>query len=71
MCQSSMRTSCISTQHKVVQEVQAQEDQSTGKTKNVDIVEMIRSMGLRECHAKNSQNANVQDDAIHGSISIK
>ena len=28
-----------------VQEVQAQSDQNTGKTKNVDIVEMIRSMG--------------------------
>ena len=51
-------------QPKVVQEVQAQEDQNTGKTKNVDIVEMIRSMGLREHQAKNSQNANVQEMSI-------
>ena len=29
-------------------------DQNTGKTKNVDIVEMIRSMGLHEHQAKNS-----------------
>ena len=39
--------SCPSTQTqqpKVVQEVQAH-DQNTGKTKNVDIVEMIRSNG--------------------------
>ena len=64
MCWSSKRTPHTSTQHKVVQEVQAQEDQNTGKTKNVDIVEMIRSMGLCEQHAKNSQNANVQEMSI-------
>ena len=64
MCHSSRRTqSCPSSQHKVVQEVQAHNDQNTGnKTKNVDIVEMIRSMGLR---AKNpSQFANVQEMSI-------
>ena len=65
MCHSSKRTPCTSTQPKVVQEFQAQEDQNTGsKTKNVDIVEMIRSMGLREHQAKNSQNANVQERSI-------
>ena len=41
--------------------IQAHDDQNTGKTKNVDIVEMIRSMGL---HAKNPQNANVQEMSI-------
>ena len=41
--------------------MQAQDDQNTGKTKNVDIVEMIRSVGL--C-AKNSQNANIQQMVI-------
>ena len=42
--------------------MQAQDDhKNTSKTKNVDIVEMIRSMGL--C-AKNPQNANVQEMAI-------
>ena len=65
MCQSSKRTPCTSNQSKVVQEVQAQEDQNTGnKIKNVDIVEMIRSMGLCECQAKNPQNANVQEMSI-------
>ena len=44
-----------------MQEVQAH-DQNTGKTKNVDIVEMIRSMGLCERQAKNS--ANVQEMSI-------
>ena len=64
MCHSSRRTqSCASSQHKVVQEVQAHNDQNTGnKTKNVDIVEMIRSMGL---HVKNpSQFANIQEMSI-------
>ena len=67
MCHSSKKTSqsCTSTQHKVVQEVQAQEDQNTGnKTKNVNIVEMIRSMGLHERQARNPQNANVQEMSI-------
>ena len=59
MCHSSKRPSHTSTQHKVVQEVQAQEDQNTGnKARNVDIVDMIRSMGL---HAK---SANVQEMSI-------
>ena len=64
MCHSSKRPSSPSTQQlKVVQEVQAQGDQqNTGKTKNVNIVEMIRSMGLHEHQAKNS--ANVQEMAI-------
>ena len=44
-----------------MQEVQAH-DQNTGKTKNVNIVEMIRSMGLCEHQAKNS--ANVQEMVI-------
>ena len=44
--------------------MQAQ-DQNTGKTKNVDIVEMIRSMGLRECHAKNSVNAQEMAIVVH------
>ena len=48
------------TQPKVVQEVEAH-GQNTGKTKNVNIVEMIRSMGL---HAKNLQNMNVQEMSI-------
>ena len=68
MCHSSRRTqswSCpsSSSQHKVVQEVCTHDDQNTGnKTKNVDIVEMIRSMGL---HAKNPlQIANVQEMSI-------
>ena len=67
MCHSSRRTqsqSCSSSQqHKVVQEVHTHDDQNTGnKTKNVDIVEMIRSMGL---HSKNpSQIANVQEMSI-------
>ena len=63
MCQTSRRTSHSSTQQqpKVVQDVHAQ-DQNTGKTKNVNIVEMIRSMGLHELQAKNS--ANVQEMAI-------
>ena len=51
-------------QSKVVQEVQAQEDQNTGKVKHVDIVEMIRSMGLHEHQARNSQNVNVQEMPI-------
>ena len=66
MCHSSRRTQSQShpssslQQHKVVQEVRAHDDQNTGnKTKNVNIVEMIRSMGLR---AKNPlQIANVQE----------
>ena len=62
MCYSSRKTqsrSCSSHQNKVVQEVCTHEDQNTGKSKNVDIVEMIRSMGLR---AKNpSQIANVHE----------
>ena len=66
MCHSSRKTSqsrsSTQTQPKVVQEVQAQSDQNTGKTKNVDIVEMIRSMGLHECHAKNP--AYVQEMSI-------
>ena len=62
MCHSSKKISCSSIQPKVVQEVQAHDDQSTGnKTKNVNIVEMIRSMGL--C-AKNPHNANVQEMSI-------
>ena len=75
MCHSSKKTSQSRTstqpkvvqevQPKVVQEVQAQEDQNTGnKTKNVDTVEMIRSMGLCERHAKNTQNVNVQEMSI-------
>ena len=48
-----------------MQEVHAH-DQNTGKTKNVDIVEMIKSMGL---HAKNPQNANVQEMSIVHDIS--
>ena len=64
MCHSSRRTqSHPSSQHKVVQEVQAHDDQNTGnKTKNVDIVEMIRSMGL--CAKNPSQFANVQEMSI-------
>ena len=67
MCCSSRKTlqSCPSAQTqqpKVVQEVQAH-DQNTGKTKNVDIVEMIRSLRL---HAKNPQSANVQMSIVHG-----
>ena len=52
-----------SQQNKVVTEVQTHDDQNNGnKTKNVDIVEMIRSMGLR---AKNpSQVASVQEMSI-------
>ena len=65
MCHSSRRTcpSSSTQQHKVVQEVCTHDDQNTGnKTKNVDIVEMIRSMGLR---AKNPlQIANVQEMSI-------
>ena len=65
MYHSSKRTPHTSTQQsKVVQEVQAQEDQNTGKTKNVNIIEMIRSMGLCECQAKNPPNANVQEMSI-------
>ena len=67
MCHSSKKTSQshTSTQHKVVQDVQALEDQNTSKkTKNVDIVKMIRSMGLCECQARNPQNANVQEMSI-------
>ena len=64
MCCSSRKTSqsqsSTTNQPKVVQEVQAQ-DQNTDKTKNVNLVEMIRSMGL---HAKNPQNANIQEMAI-------
>ena len=37
------------------QEVQTHEDQNTGK-KNVEIVDMIKSMGLCEEHAKNQMN---------------
>ena len=40
-----------------MQDVHAQ-DQNTGKTKNVDIVKMIWSMGLHECQAKNSVNVH-------------
>ena len=65
MCYSrkTQSWSCSSHQNKVVQEVHAHhEDQNTGKSKNVDIVEMIRSMGL---HAKNpSQVANVHEMSI-------
>ena len=68
MCHSSRRTQSwshpsSSSQHKVVQEVCTHDDQNTGnKTKNVDIVEMIRSMGL---HAKNPlQTAIVQEMSI-------
>ena len=54
ICYSSRKTQSQSRspshQNKVVQEVRTHEDQNTGKTKNVNIVEMIRSMGL---HAKN------------------
>ena len=57
MCQSSKRTS--HSQQKVVQEVQAQEDQNTGnKARNVDIVDMVKSMGL--C----AKSANVQEISI-------
>ena len=46
-----------------MQEVQAHDDQDTGnKTKNVNIVEMIRSVGL--CAKNPSQNANVQEMSI-------
>ena len=62
MCHSSKRTpqSCTSNQPKVVQVVQAQDDQNTGssKAKNVDIVDMVRSMGL--C----TKSANVQEMSI-------
>ena len=52
-----------------MQEVQAH-DQNTGKTKNVNIVEMIRLMGLREHQAKNS--ANVQEmPIVHELIDTK
>ena len=63
MCHSSRRTqSHPSSQPKVVQEVQAHDQNTGNKTKNVDIVKMIRSMGL---HAKNpSQIANVQEMSI-------
>ena len=65
MCWSSKGTPHTSNQPKVVQEVQAQEDQNTGnKTKNVNIIEMIRSMGLPEHQAKNPLNANVQEMSI-------
>ena len=44
-------------------EVQAHDDQNTGnKTKNVDIVEMVRSMGL--CAKNPSQFANIQEMSI-------
>ena len=49
-------------QNKVLQEVHTHEDQNTGKTKNVDIVEMIRSMGL--CAKNPSQIANVHEMSI-------
>ena len=67
MCHSSRKISQLQsytqTQPKVVQEVQAHGDQqNTGKAKNVNIVEMIRSMGLHEHQAKNS--VNVQEMAI-------
>ena len=67
MCHTLRKTlqsrSSTQTQPKVVQEVQAHDDwQNTGRTKNVNIVEMIRSMGLHECQAKNS--ANVQEMTI-------
>ena len=70
MCCSSRKTSqsrpsTQTQQPKVVQEVETH-DQNTGKTKNVNIVEMIRSMGL---HAKNPQNANVQEMSIVHDIS--
>ena len=60
MCHSFKKTSQshTSTQHKVVQEVQAQEDQNTGKAKNVNIIDMVRSMGL--C----AKSANVQEMSI-------
>ena len=60
MCHSSKKTSQLhtSTQHKVVEEVQAQEDQNTGKAKNVNIIDMVRSMGL--C----AKSANVQEMSI-------
>ena len=64
MCYSrkTQSWSCSSHQNKVVQEVHTHEDQNTGKSKNVNIVEMIRSMGL---HAKNpSQVANVHEMSI-------
>ena len=47
-----------------MQEVEAH-DQNTGKIKNVDIVEMIRSMGL---HAK-MNSANMQEMSIVHDIS--
>ena len=46
MCYSRKTQSWSRSSQKVVQEVHTHEDQNTGK-KNVDIVEMIRSMGLR------------------------
>ena len=59
MCHSSKKAqSCTSTQPKVVQKVQAQDDQNTGKAKNVDIVDMVRSMGL---HGKSAKSI-VHDD---------
>ena len=65
MCHSSRRTQShpsSSSPHKVVQEVQAHDDQNTGKTKNVNIIEMIRSMGL--CAKNPSQFAKVQEMSI-------
>ena len=62
MCHSSRKTSQSHTSTNQPKIVQAQEDQNTGKNKNVNIVEMIRSMGLRERQAKKS--VNVQEMTI-------
>ena len=51
-----------SSQQKVVQEVHTHKDQNTGKSKNVDIVEMIRSMGLR---AKNPSQVVHEMSIVH------
>ena len=54
-----------SSQQKVVQEVHTHEDQNTGKSKNVDIVEMMRSMGLR---AKNPSQVVHEMSILHDNV---
>ena len=63
MCYSrKTQSQSCSSQQKVVQEVHTHEDQNTGKSKNVDIVEMIRSMGLR---AKNPSPVVHEMSIVH------
>ena len=63
MCYSrKIQSWSCSSQQKVVQEGHTHEDQNTGKSKNVDIVEMIRSMGL---HAKNPSQVVHEMSIVH------